>query len=314
MVDRTYTVSLNFEGSNTEVLQEIQPLLELIVETLVINGGPTSTVRISPDLGNDLMNRPNGLYVSSIKGAVVETMIENAINEALSDPDNFYSVKKVVEVVTSTLLAGDGVTVTADEELGTLTISLADERLTTEILDKINNFPTQFKTVNDQSLLGEGNIVGYNDEQIQNRVTAISNRLSAVEGTAQLPPVVIPAPIKMLKTGEFYDLDFSDNFVTNSDEILTFTGYGLLPDGMSNDGARVLGEPLREGNFSFIIRGTKLDGAFAELLLSLSVSNKAVTSPMTMTPAPGGLIVQNLGTFRNHVIAPTVGGLSLELM
>lgn len=64
MPDHDYQVILNFANGQTVINQVDSPVIDLVTGAILITGGGGSgTAAISPDAGNMIEQRPNGLYV-----------------------------------------------------------------------------------------------------------------------------------------------------------------------------------------------------------------------------------------------------------
>lgn len=153
----------------------------------------------------------------------------------------------------------------------------------------------------------------YDDAPIQAEIAQLKSRVDAIDGGfINRPPTSSPIPPQALTIGTAFSANFSGYFSDPDNQVLSALDVsGALPPGIVQDGFAFSGTPTTAGNFTVTLAVEDLYGAQASRTIAWTV--QAVNAPkMTVTPAAGGIAVQNLGTFPDHTITAAIGGLSLE--
>ncbi|MGN7869538.1 putative Ig domain-containing protein [Paracoccus sp. 22332] len=150
---------------------------------------------------------------------------------------------------------------------------------------------------------------------IQAAITQLQSRIDNLDpGFVNRPPTSTAIPTQNLTVGTAFSFNASGYFSDPDNHALSALDVtGTLPPGIAQDGFDFIGNPTQVGNFTVTLMVEDIYGAQTSRSISFVVA--AANGPqMLVTPAPGGIAVQNLGKFPDHSISAAIGGLTLELL
>lgn len=139
--------------------------------------------------------------------------------------------------------------------------------------------------------------------------TEIAGPSLGAGGDVNNPPRSVPVPLQELTVGVPYAFDAS-GYVSDPDgDPLTFAMTGVMPPGMTRTGAAFDAPlPTMAGIFAATLTASDPSGLVALIPIEWRVADATTGPAMTISPAQGGVAVQNPGTFANHIIIPVPGG------